>query len=55
MYISTGEDTEKSREGGGAEVAMQEGDKSSVRERVESEESRLLGLRDRRDDENPLV
>ncbi len=53
--ISTGESTEKSREGGGTEAAMQVGDKSSVRERVESEEGRLWGLGDRRDGEKPQV
>ena len=55
MDVSTGEGTEKSREGGGAEAAMQVGDKSSVRERVESEEGRLWGLGDRRDGEKPQV
>jgi hypothetical protein len=50
--ISTREGTEKSRERGGAEAAMQVGDKLSVRERVESEEGRLWGLGYRRDCEN---
>ncbi len=39
--ISMEEGTEKSREGGGAEAAMQVGDKSSVRKRFESEDCRL--------------
>ena len=34
---------------------MQVGDKASVRERVESEESRLWGLGDERDGEEPQV
>ncbi len=53
MNVSTGEGTEKSREEGGAEAAMQVGGKSSERERVETEEGRLWGLGDRRDSKQP--
>ncbi len=55
MDVSTGEGTEKSKEGGEAEAAMQVGDKSSVRERVESAEGRLWGLEGRRDGKKPQV
>ncbi len=34
MDVSTGEGTQKSGEGGGAEAAMQVGDKSSVRKEL---------------------
>ncbi len=55
MDVSTGEGTQKIGEGGGAEAAMQVGDKSSVRESVESEEGRLWGLGDRRDGEKTQI